>query len=72
MTCKQFTHSLNNFTMFNFFKKDPRKKLEKKYLQLMEEARDIQRSGNLKLYAQKIEEAQAVQRELEDLSAKKS
>jgi hypothetical protein len=58
--------------MFNFFKKDPRKKLEKKYLQLMEEARDIQRSGNLRLYAQKIEEAEAVQSELDDLLAKKS
>lgn len=58
--------------MFNFFKKDPSKKLEKKYLQLMEAARDIQRSGDLKLYAQKIEEAEAVQRQLEALLAKKS
>ncbi len=58
--------------MFSFFKKDPVKKLEKKYLRLMEEARDIQRSGDLRLYAKKIEEAETVQREIEQLNAKKS
>lgn len=53
--------------MFSFFKKDPVKKLNKKYLELMKEARDIQRSGDLKLYAKKIEAAELVAQKLEQL-----
>jgi hypothetical protein len=54
-------------TMFSLFKKDPIKQLEKKYLQTMEEARDIQRSGDLKAYARKIEESEAIQKQIDVL-----
>ena len=46
--------------MFGLFKKNPTKELEKKHQRLMEEAMTIQRSGDLKAYAAKIEEAEAV------------
>lgn len=55
--------------MFSFFKKDPIEKLNKKYQQLMKEARDIQRSGDLRLYAVKIEAAELVAREIEKIKA---
>lgn len=46
--------------MFGLFKKDPTKKLEKEYERLMERARDIQRSGDLKAYAVLIEESETI------------
>ena len=55
--------------MLSLFKKDPVKKLTKQYLKLMEEARDIQRSGDLKLYAKKIEEAEKLAQEIDKLKA---
>jgi hypothetical protein len=57
--------------MFSLFRKDPIKQSEKKYLQLMEEARDLQRSGDLKAYAQKIAESEELQQKIEDLKAAK-
>ncbi|EJF52024.1 hypothetical protein SapgrDRAFT_0273 [Saprospira grandis DSM 2844] len=56
--------------MFSFFKKDPIKKLEKQYEKLMQEARDIQRSGDLRLYADKVAAAEALQLKIEALRAK--
>lgn len=56
--------------MFSFFKKDPIKKLEKQCEELMREARDIQRSGDLRLYAEKIAAAEALQLKIEALRAK--
>lgn len=56
--------------MFNFFKKDPAKALEKKYLKLMEEAMQLQRNGDIKGYAAKVAEAEEVQKQLEALSKK--
>lgn len=55
--------------MFGFFKKDPVKKLEKEYTQLMEKAMTIQRSGDLKHYARLIEEAEAIQQKISELKA---
>jgi len=52
------------------FKKDPLKKLKKDYEKKMERARDIQRSGDLKLYAKEIEEAEAMAKKIQELSAK--
>ncbi len=46
--------------MFGLFKKDPTKKLEKEYERLMERARDVQRSGDLKAYAVLIEESETI------------
>lgn len=58
-------------SLFGFFKKDPVQNLEKQYARLMEEAMHIQRSGDLKAYARKIEEAEAIQQEIEVLKAGK-
>lgn len=57
--------------MFGFFKKDPVKALEKEHKQLMEQAMAIQRSGDLKAYAAKIAEAEAVMDKIVELSKKK-
>lgn len=54
--------------MFNFFKKDPVKELEKKYALLMEEAMQLQRKGDIKGYAAKISEAEEVQKQIDSLS----
>jgi hypothetical protein len=46
--------------MFNFFKKDPQKELEKRYKKLLEEAMNLQRAGDIKGYAKKMAEAEEV------------
>ncbi len=50
--------------MFKLFRKDPLKKLKRQYQKMMEEARDIQRSGDLKLYARKIADAEEIARQI--------
>lgn len=57
--------------MFGIFKKDPIKKLEKEYLKLQEEAMHIQRSGDLRAYADKITESEEVLKKLDELRMKK-
>jgi hypothetical protein len=51
--------------MFNFLKSDPVKKLEKQRANLLEEAMKIQRSGDLKLYATKMEAIDKIEKEIE-------
>ncbi|MCP9235972.1 DUF6435 family protein [Lewinella sp. JB7] len=46
--------------MFGLFKKDPLKALQKRYAALLEEARERQRSGDIRGYAAKTAEAEAV------------
>ena len=53
--------------MFGFFKKDPLKKLEKAYRQKLKEARDIQRTGDLKKYAILCEEAEQIAEKMDAL-----
>jgi len=53
--------------MFGLFKKDPVKKLEKKYEKLMEEAMNLQRGGDIKGYAKKMGEAEEVQKQIEEM-----
>lgn len=53
--------------MFGLFKKDPAKKLEKEYERLMERARDMQRSGDLRAYAVLIEESETILSKIEAL-----
>ena len=50
--------------MFGLFKKDPIKKLEKQYEQLLEEAMQLQRGGDIKGYAAKTAEAERVMDEI--------
>ncbi len=66
------TVRLQKDIMFGLFKKDPTKKLEKKYLALMEEAMLIQRSGDIKAYSAKVAEAEEVMVELEKLKEDKT
>jgi len=53
--------------MFGLFKKDPIKKLEKEYEQLMTKARDVQRSGDLRAYAEMIEESENILKKIDEL-----
>lgn len=53
--------------MFSFLKKDPIKQLETKRKKLLEEAMHVQRSGDLKLYAVKMEAIDKLEKEIEAL-----
>lgn len=53
--------------MFGLFKKDRRKVLEKQYADKLREARDAQRSGDLRLYAQLLGESEQIVKEIEAL-----
>lgn len=53
--------------MFGFLRPDPIRRLEKRYAKLLEEARDLQRGGNMPAFAEKTAEAEAVGKELDDL-----
>ena len=55
--------------MFGLFKKNPTKRLEQEYRIMMEEARDIQRSGDLRAYAAKLQEAEEVMKKIEAIKA---
>ena len=57
--------STRKTTMFGLFKKDPAKKLEKAYRAKLEEARDLQRSGDIKGYAVAMDEAETILKQLE-------
>jgi hypothetical protein len=53
--------------MFTFFKSDPLKKLETQRKKLLEEAMHIQRSGDLRLYAVKMDAIDKLEKEIEVL-----
>ncbi|MBK8291099.1 MAG: Lacal_2735 family protein [Flammeovirgaceae bacterium] len=57
--------------MFSFLKSDPVKKLEAKRTKLLEEAMHIQRSGDLKLYALKMDAIDKLEKEIEALRSGK-
>ena len=46
--------------MFGFLKRDPVKKLEADYRKLLETARDLQRNGDIKGFADKTAEAEGL------------
>jgi hypothetical protein len=56
--------------MFSFLKKDPIQTLENKLKKLLEESMHVQRSGDLKLYAVKMEAIDKLEKEIEDLRKK--
>ena len=56
--------------MFGLFKKDPVKKLEKEYYALLEKARDIQRSGDLRHYSRLMEQASEMEQKIQKLKNK--
>jgi len=51
--------------MFGLFKKDPAKQLRQRYEKLLEEARDLQRKGDIKGFAEKSAETEEVAKQLE-------
>ncbi|QSE96044.1 DUF6435 family protein [Fulvivirga lutea] len=53
--------------MFNLFKTDPAKKLRKQANKLYKEAMEIQRSGDLKLYAKKMSEVEELEAKIAEL-----
>jgi hypothetical protein len=56
--------------MFGFFKSNPADKLNKQYLQKLEQARDLQRNGDIKGFAKLTAEAEAIMKQIEDLKKK--
>lgn len=50
--------------MFNFLKSDPKKKLTKKRDALLLEARNLQRGGDIKGYAAKMDEVQELEKKI--------
>lgn len=56
--------------MFSFLKSDPLKKLQKQRSALLEEAMNVQRSGDLKLYAAKMDAISKLERQMEELRNK--
>lgn len=59
----------NLIHMFNFLKKDPASKLQKKYEALLEKAMQAQRSGDIKLYARLTAQSEEVWKDIEQLKA---
>lgn len=55
--------------MFNLFKKDPIKKLEKEHARKLEEARDAQRNGKIPRYAEIMGEAEEIAQRIDALRA---
>ena len=53
--------------MFSLFKKDPIQSLENKRKKLLEEAMNVQRSGDLRLYAAKIEVIDNIEKQIDAL-----
>ncbi|MEX0810696.1 MAG: DUF6435 family protein [Chitinophagales bacterium] len=58
--------------MFGFFKSDPIKKKQKEYDQLLEKARNVQRSGDIKGYAKIIAESELLMDEILKLKVRKN
>ncbi|MBX2917260.1 MAG: Lacal_2735 family protein [Cyclobacteriaceae bacterium] len=57
--------------MFNLFKSNPVKKLKAQHIRMLEEAVQIQRSGDLKKYAFHMEAIEKLEKQLEDLQKSK-
>ncbi len=55
--------------MFKLFQTDPRKKLEKKYADKLEEARDAQRAGKMPQFAKLTAEAEEIGQRLDALES---
>lgn len=55
--------------MFGLFKSNPIDKLKKKTSKLYAEATEVQRSGDLKLYAKKMKEIDELEKEIEALKS---
>jgi hypothetical protein len=52
--------------MLKLFKKNPLKRMERRYLDMLEEAMQLQRKGDIKGYAIKMAEAEELQKQIEE------
>lgn len=57
--------------MFNLFKKDPLKKLNKEYAQLLKQAMEAQRNGNIELYAELSQQAELIGKKIDEIKKAK-
>ncbi len=55
--------------MFNFFKKDPKKRIEQDYARKLAEAMEAQRNGDIRLYSSLMEEANKTLKRLDQFDA---
>lgn len=55
--------------MFNLFRKDPLKKLEKEYAVKLEQGRDLQRKGDIVGFSRLAAEADDILKQIEALEA---
>lgn len=55
--------------MFGWLKQDPIRKLEKIYHHYLEEAMQLQRKGDIKGYAEKMAQAEEVQKQIDEMKA---
>ncbi|RBO80178.1 DUF6435 family protein [Marinomonas aquiplantarum] len=56
--------------MFSFLKADPKKKLNKEYGELLEKAMQAQRGGDIRLYSELTEKAEAVKARLGEVESR--
>ena len=54
--------------MFSFLKQDPKQKLNKEYLKLLEKAMQSQRHGDIKTYSLLTEKAEKIKLQLDKMS----
>ncbi len=55
--------------MFNWFKRNPTKKMEKKYYELLEKAMHAQRSGDIRSYSMLTADAENLWQKIEQIKA---
>ena len=55
--------------MFGWFKSDPIEKLDRQYKAKLKEAMETQRNGNMRLYAELTQQAEAIREPMETLMA---
>lgn len=53
--------------MFNLFRKDPVQRLRKEYARCLEQARDLQRNGDIKGCAAKSAQAEALLKQIDEI-----
>lgn len=56
--------------MFGLFKNNPEEKLKKQYEKKLEQARDLQRNGDIKGFAKVTAEAEEIMKQIEALRQK--
>lgn len=56
--------------MFGLFKKDPLKKLNDEYTQLLNKAMQAQRSGDIRTYSELSQKAEEIGKQIEALESK--